>query len=167
MFTEKDAISGVVRPVAARWDVPMGVLRGFASESFTWLAANYIRSWIHAGRSIYVYQLGDHDPSGVSAWEVFARGIRGFLGDDAENVTFERLAVLPSQIERWGLPTRPTKASDPKSCQVRRRVRRGGCDTRRPAPLTSWRMPSSGTSTRKHCGSPGSPSDPNATFSPG
>lgn len=117
LFTEKDAISGVIRPVLAQWDVPMGVLRGFASESFTWLTANYIRLAIGAGQNVYVYQLGDHDPSGVSAWEVFIRGIRGFLGDDAGLVRFERLAVLPGQITALGLPTRPTKPADPRTAK--------------------------------------------------
>jgi hypothetical protein len=115
LFTEKDAISGVVRPVAGKWDVPMGVLRGYASESFTWTVANYIRSVIRAGKTVFAYQLGDHDPSGVSAWETFAEKIRGFLADDAGLATFERIAVLPGQITAWQLPTRPTKASDPRA----------------------------------------------------
>jgi len=34
IFTEKDAISGVLLPVTERWDVPLGVLRGYCSESF-------------------------------------------------------------------------------------------------------------------------------------
>ena len=31
LFTEKDAISGVIVPVTERWDVPLGVLRGYSS----------------------------------------------------------------------------------------------------------------------------------------
>ena len=32
VYTEKDAVSGVLYPVTAQWDVPLGVLRGYASE---------------------------------------------------------------------------------------------------------------------------------------
>ncbi len=30
-------------------------------------------------------------------------------------IVFQRVAVTPEQIERWNLPTRPTKASDSRS----------------------------------------------------
>src|SRR5205823_5362212 len=44
VFTEKDAISGAIAPVTFRWDVPRGVLRGYASESFAWSAAQNIKA---------------------------------------------------------------------------------------------------------------------------
>ena len=42
VFTEKDAISGVILPVTERWDVPLGVCRGYASESFAWSCAQSV-----------------------------------------------------------------------------------------------------------------------------
>jgi hypothetical protein len=33
----------------------------------------------------------------------------------AAEIHFKRIAVTPSQIERWGLPTRPTKSTDTRS----------------------------------------------------
>lgn len=109
IFTEKDAISGVVEPVTARWDVPLGVLRGYVSETFAW----------QVGRSLdpryrhVIAQLGDHDPSGVGAWHDFANKVLAFT--TAADVEFIRLAVTPEQIVLMDLPTRPTKQSDTRA----------------------------------------------------
>lgn len=110
LFVEKDAISGVVQPVCERWDVPLGVLRGYASESFAHSVAVYVAA---AGRPVYLYQLGDHDPSGLDAWRDFSDKVRAFA--PAADLVFERLAVTPEQVVSLNLPTRPTKTSDTRS----------------------------------------------------
>jgi hypothetical protein len=109
MFTEKDAITGVISGVTAEWDVPLGVLRGYSSESFAWSVAESLPTW----KPTIMYQLGDHDPSGVDAWRNFAEKVTAFAPE--ADVRFERLAVLPEQIELWDLPTRPTKRTDSRS----------------------------------------------------
>ncbi|MBO0813673.1 MAG: hypothetical protein J2P30_00750 [Actinobacteria bacterium] len=78
IYSEKDAISSVILPVTERWDVPLGIVRGYASESFAWQAAMAVRD--SRKRIVYVYQLGDHDPSGVDAWRAFRERVTGFLG---------------------------------------------------------------------------------------
>jgi hypothetical protein len=83
--------------------------------SFARQAAGHIRWAVYRDKAVHVYQLGDHDPSGVPAWESFAERVRGFLGNDQDGVHFERLAVLPWQMQEWRLPTRPTKAKDPRA----------------------------------------------------
>jgi hypothetical protein len=110
IFTEKDAISGVVSSVTATWNVPLGVLRGFASETFAFEMAEAIQ---RSRKPTYVYQLGDHDPSGVAAWEDFQRKVMDFASDT--EIYFERIAVTPEQIEEFGLPTRPTKRTDTRA----------------------------------------------------
>ena len=62
----------------------------------------------------YIYQLGDHDPSGVSAWEHIQTRLREFVNDDIV-LEFERLAVTPEQIDEYDLPTRPTKQTDTRA----------------------------------------------------
>lgn len=118
-FTEKDAISGVVLPITARWDVPLGVLRGYCSESFAHsVAEDTIASNSRRVGTTYVYQLGDHDPSGVDAWRDFTEKVTGFLArrDDLDGyVLFERLAVTEEQVVSLELPTRPTKKKDTRS----------------------------------------------------
>ncbi len=118
IFTEKDAISGVVLPVTDRWDVPLGVLRGYSSESFAWSVAQSI---IAAPGEVFVYQLGDHDPSGVDAWRDFSEkvlrftGAAAYFGTGRLAVHFRRIAVTPEQVRDLSLPTRPTKRSDSRA----------------------------------------------------
>lgn len=121
IFTEKDAVSGVILPVTHKYQVPLGVLRGYASESFAHSVAESIRA---TPKPVYIYQLGDHDPSGLDAWRDFQRKVIDFLGGtEAYNevgntytqVHFERLAVTPQQIRALNLPTRPTKRTDART----------------------------------------------------
>jgi hypothetical protein len=119
IFTEKDAISGVIQPVTDQWDVALGVVRGYASESFAWSVAQSVCDARQAGiDDVCLYQLGDHDPSGVDAWRDFTDKVAGFAIEHYSNVEwlhFERLAVTEQQIADWQLPTRPTKATDTRS----------------------------------------------------
>ena len=109
-WSEKEAISSIVSPITAAWDVPLMIARGFASESFLWSTAATIRN---ADKPTIVYQLGDHDPSGIAAWQHVQKRLREFA-PDAE-VSFERVAVTEAQIEELSLPTRPTKQTDSRS----------------------------------------------------
>jgi hypothetical protein len=121
MFTEKDAISGVLLPVTESWDVPLGVMRGYSSESFAWQVSELVRG---IPRRVYVYQFGDHDPSGRDAWRAFAERVCAFVEEAAgagrclaTELVFERLAVTEEQIAEWGLPTRPTKRTDSRAAR--------------------------------------------------
>jgi len=97
------------------------VLRGYSSESFAHAVATALYDAIRRGKEhVYVYQLGDHDPSGVDAWRAFTSTVRGFLdprfeGGSEPFVHFERLAVTEAQIALYDLPTRPTKRSDTRA----------------------------------------------------
>ena len=117
MFTEKDAISGILFPITKKWDVELGVLRGYASETFCYGVAEEIIEANALGKAVYLCQFGDHDPSGVNAWRNFEEKVTAFVVEKqrAAVASFERLAVLPRQIAEYGLPTRPTKKSDSRA----------------------------------------------------
>jgi hypothetical protein len=110
IWLEKDALSGVIYPITAMYDVPLMVARGYASLSFLHSAAEYINELIVP---TYIYHLGDFDPSGVNAGEKIEETLRE-LAPDAE-IYFERIAVTEEQIADWDLPTRPTKVSDTRA----------------------------------------------------
>jgi hypothetical protein len=112
IWAEKDAIRGVLLPVTHEWDVPLLVARGYASESFIHATAQEINN--SGKRRAFIYQMGDHDPSGVGAWEDVQKKMLGFV-DDGIELVFERLSVTPEQIVELGLPTRPTKKSDSRA----------------------------------------------------
>lgn len=110
VWSEKEAISSIVSPVTNSWDVPLMIARGFSSESFLWKTASTIRT---INKPTIVYNLGDHDPSGVAAWKHVQNRLRDFAPD--ADIIFERIAVTKEQIDELSLPTRPTKTSDSRS----------------------------------------------------
>jgi len=93
IWLEKDALSGVVYPITAQFDVPLMISRGYASLSFLHSAADAIGD---LGVPVYLYHLGDFDPSGVNAGEKIEETLRE-MAPDAE-IHFERIAVNPEQI---------------------------------------------------------------------
>jgi hypothetical protein len=117
VLSEKDAISGVVYPVTSKWDVELGIVRGYSSETFTHsIAETVVQNWKYYRKVTWIYQLGDHDPSGLDAWRSFQERVVEFTDvDRASSVVFERLAVTPEQIFRYELPTRPTKRTDTRA----------------------------------------------------
>ncbi len=103
------AIRGLASTITEDWDVPLGVVRGYCSQTF----AHDAVCAIGAVKATCVHQLGDHDPSGVGAWNDFKDRVSGFV--PYAEVYFERIAVTADQIEEMGLPTRPTKRSDSRA----------------------------------------------------
>jgi hypothetical protein len=111
VWTEKDALAGVIQKETSRWDVPLMVSRGFASESYLYEAAETIKS--RGPKPAYLYYFGDHDPSGVHIDRDIQRRLERMA--PSASIHFERIAVLPRQIADWDLPTRPTKTTDARS----------------------------------------------------
>jgi hypothetical protein len=110
IWLEKDALAGVLVEVTQNWDVPLMVTRGYASLSYLYSAAETIKA---AGKPAYLYYLGDHDPSGVDIDRAVEQRLRQFA--PMAEIHFQRIAVLPEQIDLLSLPTRPTKTSDSRS----------------------------------------------------
>lgn len=113
VWCEKDAIRGVVSPVTSEFDVPLMISRGFSSETFLYETAEDIN---YDNKPTVIYQIGDHDPSGVAAWDDIQNKLRNFVDNDID-VEFERIAVTPAQIDDLNLPTRPTKQSDTRAAK--------------------------------------------------
>ena len=110
VWLEKEALAGVLYAVTAEWDVPLMVTRGYPSLTFLHEAAQTIAA---EGKPTFLYYFGDWDPSGVGIPRKVEQELREFLPD--VDITFERVAVTPEQVEAWGLPTRPTKKTDSRS----------------------------------------------------
>jgi hypothetical protein len=110
IWIEKDALAGVVIEETDQYDVPLMVARGYPSLTFVHSAAMAIKA---KGKPAYIYHFGDFDPSGVDA----ARDIEAKLRRYASGceIHFERPAVTHEQIDRWNLPTRPTKQTDTRA----------------------------------------------------
>lgn len=100
IWSESDALAGVLYEEPAHWDVPLMVGRGFASTTFLHSAAEAIQ---YLGKPTYLYLFGDYDPSGVA----IAKHVQGRIQEwaPASEVHSERVAVTPEQIEALHLPT--------------------------------------------------------------
>lgn len=110
IWLEKDALAGVLYDVTEEWDVPLMVTRGYPSLSYLHTAAE---SLMAENRSCFIYYFGDHDPSGVDIPRKIEADLRTFAPDT--DLHFQRVAVNPDQIEKWGLQTRPTKRTDSRA----------------------------------------------------
>ena len=107
IWIEKEALSGVVYPITARWDVPLMPTRGYPSKTFLHLSANSLS----CDKPNYIYMLTDFDPSGLDLSRATHEGLDKYKPPEAELI-YDRIAVTESQITDWELPTRPTKKSD-------------------------------------------------------
>ena len=110
VWCEKDALAGSLWDVTSEYDVPLMVSRGMPSLTFLHGTAEAIQSAaVHSKRS-FIYQFGDHDPTGILIPQTIERRLNEMceeLGCLAPHV--ERVALTESQIRLYKLPTRPTK----------------------------------------------------------
>jgi hypothetical protein len=110
MWCEKDALSGVLWDVTSEYDVPLMISRGMPSLTFLFTSACAISEAYEQGKDAFIYQFGDHDPSGV----LIPKTIEKRLGEMCERLDcrppiVERVALTEEQIAAYRLPTRPTK----------------------------------------------------------
>jgi hypothetical protein len=106
IWLEKDALAGVVLPVTARYDVPLMVARGFASETFCYES---IAQRGDDDRTYWVYYLGDFDRSGVDAAKSLKEKLTRFGDEAGIPVLFHTIAITEHDVEMLDLPTRPHK----------------------------------------------------------
>lgn len=110
VWCEKDTLAGVLYQETDPYDVPLMVVRGFASETYLYQAAEQIRV---VSKPTFLYLLTDLDPSGLSIASTIESRIRDFAPE--ADITVRRIAVTPEQVQMWNLPTRPTKKTDSRS----------------------------------------------------
>jgi hypothetical protein len=110
IWSEKEALAGVIRDAADVYDVPVLVSKGMPSLTQLYGTACYIQNAFCGGKESFIYQFGDHDPSGV----IIPKTIECRLNELCKKLhcpppRFERVALTKEQIAEFNLPTRPTK----------------------------------------------------------
>ena len=127
VWVEKDALSSVVERACRKWRVPYMACKGYLSASEACSAAKRIEEIGGKGKDIFIFHLGDHDPSGID-----------MTGDNTERLdklswgtpfTLERLALNRDQVDRYNPPPNPTKITDSRAEDY---IRRHG--------RTSWEL---------------------------
>jgi hypothetical protein len=110
IWSEKDALAGIIYEAASVYDVPVIVSKGMPSLTQVYGSFSQIRRAHKAGRQSYVYQFGDHDPTGcMIPRKIEERLIEFCVRHGCRLPTVERVALTEEQIEEYSLPTRPTK----------------------------------------------------------
>ena len=112
LWVEKDALAGVLQPIAEDRHITLMVNRGYSSQSAMHDAFERCELAIERGQEAVILYLGDLDPSG----EDMVRDI-----DDRLNVTYGttveviKLAITPEQVQQFGPPPNPAKLSDSRA----------------------------------------------------
>lgn len=112
IWTEKEAIAAIAQQAAEPLGVPVFPMKGFGSGSALYTLAQTVKYYQAHGKEVFIYHLGDHDPSGRCIDESTVRNMRE---DHGVEFHFTRIAVTPAQIKQYNLPTRPTKKSDSRA----------------------------------------------------
>ena len=90
--------------------MPVVVSKGVPSLSQLWGSFKNIYRAADAGKECFIYQFGDHDPTGVLVPEVMRDRMRWFCErHECTPPMVERYAITADQIAQHDLPTRPTK----------------------------------------------------------
>lgn len=110
LWVEKDALSGVLRPLARQFHVTMMVNKGYSSASAMYESGNrFIREG--DGKLCYLLYLGDHDPSG----EDMVRDVRDRLNLFGADLRVKKIALTMEQVKKYRPPPNPAKVSDPRA----------------------------------------------------
>ena len=115
IIVEKDAMAGTLARVTQEYDVPLHVIRGFASLSFKHEIAEL---WARVQKPIHAYYFGDHDPSGHSVEADLREKLCQYSG---RVPAWERVAVTAEQLREMGLLPLPAKTEDTRTTEFRAR----------------------------------------------
>lgn len=109
LYTEKDALSSILGPLAAKHRIPFQVNRGYASASSMYEASK--RFLAQEPKKLVILYLGDHDPSGLD----MVRDIKERLAEFHIDAEIEHVGLTREQIKRYHLPPNPAKVTDSRA----------------------------------------------------
>jgi len=114
LWVEKQALAGVLKPLADRFHAPLMVNKGYSSASAMYESAERINEATGSGydKESIIFYLGDHDPSG----EDMVRDIQARLEEfGVENLEVRKLALTMAQIRQFNPPPNPAKLTDSRA----------------------------------------------------
>lgn len=119
LWVEKDALAGVLRPIASEYHVTMMANKGYSSasamyESSLRFLANHEGEDEDGGtyyKDMTLLYLGDMDPSG----EDMVRDIRDRMDMFGVNVDVQKIALTMAQVKQYKPPPNPAKVTDSRA----------------------------------------------------
>ena len=145
LFTEKDALASVLKPIADKWHIYFCVNRGYSSATAMYDTAKRIeeefdeeydndKMEVTMKKKAVILYLGDHDPSGLDMVRDIKERIVEFLigrrdytdfTDDSdyeirkeiieENIEVIHIALTTEQVKKYKPPPNPAKMTDTRS----------------------------------------------------
>jgi len=113
LWVEKDALAGVLAPIARKFHITLMVNRGYSSSSAMYESAKRIEGEMAEDGSecAIIFYLGDLDPSG----EDMVRDIQDRLSMFGSYAEVRKLALTMDQVQQYNPPPNPTKLSDSRA----------------------------------------------------
>lgn len=113
LWVEKDALAGVLRPLASQYHIPLMVNRGYSSQSAMYEASKRFIDLPDGKTTRLILYLGDFDPSG----EDMVRDINDRMETFGCDWQFQikKIALTLDQVKKYNPPPNPTKHKDPRS----------------------------------------------------
>jgi hypothetical protein len=120
LFSEKDALSSVLMPIASQYHITYCFNKGYSSASAYYDLQNRVRDKLKAGKKVILLYLGDHDSSGVDMIRDIKDRITEFLTSGDEYIALDNFDVVPvaltwEQIKKYNPPPNPAKLTDPRA----------------------------------------------------
>lgn len=98
VWTEKDAISGILERVTRKYHVRLCVNKGYSSSSAMYSAYKRFAKYLKDGKDVYILYFGDHDPSGLDMIRDIRERTLHFLAASQHADDY----LPPSAYEDWG-----------------------------------------------------------------
>lgn len=125
LWTEKDALSGILRRTTSKYHIQLVVNKGYTSSTAIYNAYQRILTNLLAERHTTILYFGDHDPSGLDMVRdihdrltfMIENGVYSVqLEGNSEDVfTVKPIGLTMAQIKEFDLPPNPTKLTDTRS----------------------------------------------------
>jgi hypothetical protein len=107
LWVEKQALAGVLEPLAHEFHVTLMVNKGYSSASAMFESAE--RFLERSQKDLYLYYLGDHDPSGEDMVRDIAARLEEF---GVLNLNVQKIALTMDQVNEYDPPPNPAKTTD-------------------------------------------------------
>jgi hypothetical protein len=114
IWSEKDALRGVLAAVTHRYDCTLLIVRGQLSRTAVWEGYNRFVAALERGKQCHLYYFGDHDPSGIGIYRSLRERLLNYNdGALGPYIKIERVSLSEEQISKYELPSIKAKKEDP------------------------------------------------------
>ena len=127
IWTEKDAISGILRPICEKYGLKLVINKGYSGSTAMYGSykrfAHRLKGWIDKKQKSVILYFGDHDPSGLDMVRDIEDRIKFMLanGERVPQLYTEdclkviHMGLTKKQIKELNPPPNPAKVSDPRA----------------------------------------------------